>query len=291
MDANLITPNMPENQKPQSLRGFLVRSDNPSLDAKDVTELAFIMIDMPQLKAGEEDTEAASSALINGDPRSAHDRLLNTIHEADLCDEQFAGSSNPLPGFYKAVHASGTLSALKMKKSLISLTLIFVVQIILLPIIHCRIIFPMDAALVDQTCKQTPNFDLCETLLRSDPRSLNAEDAKGLASIMVDIVQAKATKSMDKINDLLNKSPVKNQALFTSCIDNYNTIIDDDIPQASEAFSNDDNITAEDRLKDITFEVDLCDKQFSGLSNPLKDVNKDVHDAASIAAAIADKLP
>ncbi|KAM1633931.1 hypothetical protein ACFXTN_010918 [Malus domestica] len=152
----------------------------------------------------------------------------------------------------------------------------------------------MDAALVDQTCKQTPNFDLCETLLRSDPRSLNAEDAKGLASIMVDIVQAKATKSivsMDKINDLLNKSPVKNQALFTSCIDNYNTIIDDDIPQASEAFSNDDNITAEDRLKDVTFEVDLCDKQFSGLSNPLKDVNKDVHDAASIAAAIADKLP
>ncbi|KAM1438584.1 hypothetical protein ACFXTO_012553 [Malus domestica] len=103
-------PNMPENQKPQSLRGFLVRSDNPSLDAKDVTELAFIMIDMPQLKAGE-DTEAASSALINGDPRSAHDRLLNTIHEADLCDEQFAGSSNPLPGFYKAVHDSGTVGS------------------------------------------------------------------------------------------------------------------------------------------------------------------------------------
>ncbi|KAB2599280.1 cell wall / vacuolar inhibitor of fructosidase 1-like [Pyrus ussuriensis x Pyrus communis] len=177
-----------------------------------------------------------------------------------------------------------------MKKSLISLTPIFLVQIILLPIIHGRIIFPMNAALVDQTCKQTPNFDLCETLLRSDPRSLNAEDAKGLASIMVDIVQAKATKSMDKINGLL-KSPGENQALFTSCIDNYNTIIDDDIPQASEAFSNDDNITAEDRLKDVTFEVDLCDKQFSGPSNPLKDVNKDVHDAASIAAAIADKLP
>lgn len=176
-------------------------------------------------------------------------------------------------------------------KTFMSLTLLFLIPIIFLPVSPCLIIVPMDVALVNQTCRQTPDYKLCENLLRNDPRSFNVKEAKGLASIMVDIIHVKASQSVNKINELLKSQGDDQQASLNSCVDNYSGIINEDLPDASEALGNDDNMTVEDRLKDITFEVDLCDEKFSGTSNPLKDVNKATHDAATIGATIAARLP
>lgn len=43
-------------------------------------------------------------------------------------------------------------------------------------------------SIVDKTCKQTPDYTLCLSLLRSDPRSSSA-DTVGLALILVDKIK------------------------------------------------------------------------------------------------------
>lgn len=42
--------------------------------------------------------------------------------------------------------------------------------------------------IVDKTCKQTPDYTLCLSLLRSDPRSSSA-DTVGLVLILVDKIK------------------------------------------------------------------------------------------------------
>lgn len=42
--------------------------------------------------------------------------------------------------------------------------------------------------IVDKTCKQTPDYSLCLSLLRSDPRSSSA-DTVGLGLILVDKIK------------------------------------------------------------------------------------------------------
>ena len=60
------------------------------------------------------------------------------------------------------------------------------------------------ADLVDNTCKQTPNSDLCVSTLH--PRSSTA-DVAGLAIIMVDTIKTKATATLAQINTLLGSNP------------------------------------------------------------------------------------
>ncbi|TQE03221.1 hypothetical protein C1H46_011224 [Malus baccata] len=94
MDENLITQTCQKTKDPAACEGLL-RSDSRSLEAKDATALVFI----------------ASSVLTNGDYLAAQDRILDTVHEADLCDEQFAGSDNPLSGYTKAIHDTGSVGS------------------------------------------------------------------------------------------------------------------------------------------------------------------------------------
>ncbi|KAM0965817.1 hypothetical protein FF1_021769 [Malus domestica] len=140
MDENLITQTCQKTKDPAACEGLL-RSDSRSLEAKDATALVFIVTDISQTKANQgqkkieellrapgaptdklnscnenyqnviEDIQQASSVLTNGDYLAAQDRILDTVHEADLCDEQFAGSDNPLSGYTKAIHDTGTVGS------------------------------------------------------------------------------------------------------------------------------------------------------------------------------------
>ncbi|GAB4842551.1 hypothetical protein Ancab_012527 [Ancistrocladus abbreviatus] len=49
--------------------------------------------------------------------------------------------------------------------------------------------------LIHVLCQATPNQHLCESSLRSDPRS-STTDAKGLILIMVDVVKSKCSDSL-----------------------------------------------------------------------------------------------
>ncbi|RVW71581.1 Cell wall / vacuolar inhibitor of fructosidase 1 [Vitis vinifera] len=92
------------------------------------------------------------------------------------------------------------------------------------------------ADLVDQTCKQTPNYDLCVKTLRADPRSSTA-DVTGLALVTVDAIKAKATATLDRINGLLGTTPdPKTKAALSHCGELYdNAVLKADIPSAIEA--------------------------------------------------------
>lgn len=45
-----------------------------------------------------------------------------------------------------------------------------------------------EANMIEQTCKETPDFNLCVSLLDSDPRGSSA-DTSGLALILVDKIK------------------------------------------------------------------------------------------------------
>ncbi|KAI5329089.1 hypothetical protein PRUPE_5G112600 [Prunus persica] len=171
--------------------------------------------------------------------------------------------------------------------NLISLAFIFLIQVSLLPASQCRVYLPMDASLIDKTCKQTPNYDVCVSTLNSDPRSTGA-DVKGLGLIMVDAVKDKATGALNKADELLKQSP-GDQALL-SCVKTYNEVLQNDVPQGSQAFTQGDSKSAEQGMNDIATEADSCESGFSS-SSPLVDNNKALLDVAAVAAAIARTLP
>ncbi|KAM0965822.1 hypothetical protein FF1_021775 [Malus domestica] len=160
-------------------------------------------------------------------------------------------------------------------KSSTSPTLIFLIQIVclvvFLPTSHCRsVFFPRDDAnLIDQTCQQTPNYDLCVSSLQSDPRRADA-DVKGLGIIMVDVVKARVTETLNLINELLMKSP--GAEALRSCNRIYNAVLGTDILVANQAFVK-----------------DACENGFTGGGggSPLLDMNKAILDLVAATAGIA----
>src|ERR1044072_855127 len=67
---------------------------------------------------------------------------------------------------------------------------------------NCRALHPNDAKLVDEICNKTPYPSHCIQFLQRDPRS-STTDVRGLAIIMVDVIEAKAKYTVNKINQLL----------------------------------------------------------------------------------------
>ncbi|KAM1066321.1 hypothetical protein ACFX2H_021493 [Malus domestica] len=157
--------------------------------------------------------------------------------------------------------------------------------LIFLPLSHCSraVIFPMDANLIDQTCKKTPNYNLWVSSLKSNLRSTKA-DMAGLGFITVDMAKAKATDTANRINELLKQSP--NDQTLKSCATFYHTILVADIPEASQGFKLGNPKFAEQGMNDAAGAAEACEKEFSGKS-PLTDKNKVFHDLSSITATIA----
>lgn len=145
----------------------------------------------------------------------------------------------------------------------------------------------MGANLIDLTCKKTPYYDLCVTSLNSDPRSSTA-DVAGLGVIMADVVKAKATDSLNKINELLTQRP--GDKLLANCVDYYHTVTEGDVPLAKDAFASGNPKLADQGMSDAGNVIDLCESQFSEGSSPLTDKNKAAHDVAAVGAGIARSM-
>ncbi|RVW71582.1 Cell wall / vacuolar inhibitor of fructosidase 1 [Vitis vinifera] len=90
--------------------------------------------------------------------------------------------------------------------------------------------------LVKQTCKHTPNYDLCVKTLLSDPRSSHA-DVAGLAMVMVDVIKAKTIATLHRISELLGTTRYpKTKAALRRCVELYdNAVLKADLPSAMQA--------------------------------------------------------
>ncbi|CAJ2654066.1 unnamed protein product [Trifolium pratense] len=156
---------------------------------------------------------------------------------------------------------------------------------------HCTIIIPKNnnGNLIQQTCKQTPNYEICIQYLKSDPRSSDA-DITGLALIMVDIIKSKANTTLNKINQLIKKKqePSQKEAL-NSCAGRYKAILVADVPKSVAALKQGDPKFAEDGANDAAVEATTCENGFKGKS-PLSNENIAMHDVAAITAAIVKQL-
>jgi len=153
---------------------------------------------------------------------------------------------------------------------------------------HCIIIHPKsNANVIQQTCKQTPNYANCIHYLKSDPRSSDA-DVTGLALIMVDIIKSKANTALNKINQLIKGSHAQKEAL-NSCAGRYKAILVADVPKSVAALKQGDPKFAEDGANDVAIEATTCENGFKGKS-PISDENIAMHDVAVITAAIVKQL-
>lgn len=155
-----------------------------------------------------------------------------------------------------------------------------------MPTCHCRVVQPNDAKLIEETCKQTANPNLCVNLLEAVPRGSSA-DVKGLALIMVDVIKARGNVAFNKINQLLKG--VGDKKALSSCFDQYKAILEVDVPLAIQALNLGNPKFAESSTSDSANEATSCERGFSGKS-PLTNENNGVRDVAYVTTAIVRLL-
>ncbi|KAK7247097.1 hypothetical protein RIF29_41974 [Crotalaria pallida] len=168
-----------------------------------------------------------------------------------------------------------------------SLNLIFCLNVVLLMISvstsHSRTFHLNDEKLIENTCKKTPNYNVCIQSLKSNPRSFGA-DVGGLALIMVDVMKAKANEAVSKIRQLQRSG---SKPGLTSCVESYDAILDDDIPEAIFGIQAGMPKFAEQAANDAVIEANSCQDDFPG---PLTIQNKAMSDVASVTSAIVKLL-
>ncbi|XP_024964167.1 cell wall / vacuolar inhibitor of fructosidase 1-like, partial [Cynara cardunculus var. scolymus] len=97
---------------------------------------------------------------------------------------------------------------------------------------------------IQDTCKSTPNYDLCVKIILADPKSQDA-DLTDLALIIVNAVKEKVTA---------------------------------DVPEAVTALTQGNPKFAEDGIADCAVESQACESTFGqyGQASPMTNVNKDM---------------
>lgn len=172
--------------------------------------------------------------------------------------------------------------------AVVAILLICLIQVVFIPISHCRVFLPMDLQLIEQTCSKTPHRDLCVSGLTSVSASADA-DVKGLALIMVDnVLRAMANDTRSQINEKLKHSP-EDQAL-SSCEENYRAIVELDIIEAYTSITERDPKLAKQGMDATIYDANACESGFAGKS-PLTYENTLVVDIADVANAILHLLP
>ncbi|TYH86318.1 hypothetical protein ES332_D01G033900v1 [Gossypium tomentosum] len=143
--------------------------------------------------------------------------------------------------------------------------------------------------LIEQTCRQSGFFALCNSTLRSDPRSSNA-NLEGLAKISVEIVIDKANATLNFIVDLFKN--VSDPILYRSygtCIDSYGASVQRLLPEAIAALGSKDYATSRHDVATVATNVNACDEQFPE-KTPFSDRNRLVHDLSLMSAGIIELL-
>ncbi|MED6145640.1 hypothetical protein PIB30_027207 [Stylosanthes scabra] len=144
--------------------------------------------------------------------------------------------------------------------------------------------------LIDQICKKTPFYDLCSTILHSNPLTPKS-DPKGMALIMVKNIEDNATDTLNYIQDLLKKTPdqqLEQQLAF--CAESYIPVVKYILPQAYDALNQGKFGFASYCISDAEKELDACNKKFDGNQSPLGDRNGIMQKLVDVASAIVKLL-
>ncbi|KAG4942292.1 hypothetical protein JHK85_046938 [Glycine max] len=165
----------------------------------------------------------------------------------------------------------------------------FLLHILLL---SCILFTPTDSSdgdgdgdLVDQICKKTPFYDLCSSILHSNPLAPKS-DPKGMALIMVNGILTNATDTLSYIEELIKQTSdeqLEQQLAF--CAESYIPVVKYILPQAADAINQGRFGFASYCIVDAQKEVNACDKKFSGSTQaPLSDRN-DIMQKLSLMAS------
>ncbi|CAN8269193.1 unnamed protein product [Cochlearia groenlandica] len=141
--------------------------------------------------------------------------------------------------------------------------------------------------IVDKTCKQTPDYTLCLSLLRSDPRSFSADTA-GLALILVDKIKALGTDTIGQINQAYKTKPMLKQPL-DDCNDKYKTIVNVDVHTAIMAIKGNPKF-AEGAIVDAGVEASGCERGFPKGQSPLTGLVQSMNKICDVTRAIVRML-
>ncbi|CAN0855290.1 Cell wall / vacuolar inhibitor of fructosidase 1 [Linum grandiflorum] len=142
--------------------------------------------------------------------------------------------------------------------------------------------------LIEKTCQQTPDYDLCVSSITGDPAARNANHVDTLALIMIDVVSNKATATSQMLKEIewlfANEPSLKDP--LTACANMYRVIVDDDVSVAINAVRLGDPKFGEGAMNDAGNEADSCERGFEQGESPLTELNKAVRKVADVASAI-----
>ncbi|XP_019431177.1 PREDICTED: cell wall / vacuolar inhibitor of fructosidase 1-like [Lupinus angustifolius] len=165
-----------------------------------------------------------------------------------------------------------------------SILFFFLFALISIPSSHCRTFQINGESLIEKTCKKTPHYNVCIQSLYSTPGSV---DVRGLAQIMVHVLNAKVNDALNKIHELQKAGTEPKQGL-ESCARKYNTMLVADVPKAIQSLKKGgDGMVATKVTNDDAKEATICESETHG---PLTTENKAVFEVAGVTAAIATQL-
>ncbi|OWM88025.1 cell wall / vacuolar inhibitor of fructosidase 1-like [Punica granatum] len=172
-------------------------------------------------------------------------------------------------------------------KSFSCLSLIFLLQLILLPVLLLSCPVPNDTSLIEKTCKKTPYHDLCVSSLESNPNSSYA-DVSGLAEIIIDSALLNATDTLNYTRLLINQmSDPTTERPLDYCAELYIPVVKYTLPQGKDAFDKGQYKFALYCLSNAAKQADTCDKMFhDSIVKPLSDRNNIFRELCSVAVAI-----
>ncbi|GAA0140661.1 hypothetical protein LIER_35270 [Lithospermum erythrorhizon] len=140
----------------------------------------------------------------------------------------------------------------------------------------------------DTTCKNTPNYQLCVSILSKDPQSTTG-DIRILGLILVDAIKSKAEETVNLINELKKTNP-ELMSQLNHCSVLYYAVLEADIPEAIEALTKGGPKFAENGVADAVVEAQECEMGFNGSNSPLSGANKSVREISNVAREVIRML-
>lgn len=144
-----------------------------------------------------------------------------------------------------------------------------------------------DMRLIETTCKNTPHYKLCMSIIMADSSS-PGKVIQDLALVVVAHMKKTVIEMVDKIERLKQGSPKEVVAALQKCKDIYEEVVDVLIPEAERATWGNPKF-AENAVADIKIEARLCENGFQHPS-PLSADNKYLQDVSDVARGVIRNL-
>jgi len=159
---------------------------------------------------------------------------------------------------------------------------------------HVQAYNPTADDFISSMCSKTPDQNLCETAIRSDPRSSQATDPTSLSLLIIDIVKSRFSDAVKFDQDLSQKTqdPDVVQGL-KKCISLYeDVVINSQVKSAIYAVKAGNPKFGEEAMTDAGNTADFCQSEFpTGKIPPeLPGQTQSLHGISNVAAAIIKTL-